>query len=119
MRKRKWVKFLETFVDFFMFKQFPLTTSEMELDYHHQKVDVGVALRVAERRIFADGGGPLCPHKKKNLKILGNYKKISEILGLDREHPAGHPKIYFGTSDRKLQKISSKAFHRKNYFTIS
>ena len=56
--------------------------------------------------------------RKKNLKILGNYKKIPEMLGFDPEHPGGHPKIYFGTGDRKLQKNSCKGFHGKNYFTI-
>ena len=34
------------FADFY---QFPLTTSEMELDYFHQKVDIKVAPRVAEQ----------------------------------------------------------------------
>lgn len=29
--------------------QFSLTTSETELDYHHQRVNVGVASKLAER----------------------------------------------------------------------
>ena len=38
-----------TLVDFLMFQQFLLTTSETELDYYHQKVNVLVPLRVAKR----------------------------------------------------------------------
>ena len=34
---------------FHFLAQFFFTTSEMELNYYHQKVSAGVALRVAER----------------------------------------------------------------------
>ena len=56
------------------------TTSETELDYH-QKVNVQVASRVAER-----------------LKTLGNQeisKKILDMLGFDGEYPAVHPNAKF------------------------
>ena len=56
--------------------QFVFTTSKTELDYHHQKVNVRVTSRVAERL------------KTKNLRKLGNFKKIPEILGFDGEYPA-------------------------------
>ena len=40
------------FVDFFTFlAQFPFTTSESKLDCYHQKVNVRVASRVAERHL--------------------------------------------------------------------
>ena len=83
---------------FHVLAQLLLTTSETKLDYYHPKVDV----RVIERL---------------RLRIYGNYKKIPEMLGFDGEYPGGHPRTNFGTGDTKLQKISSKAFHRKNYFT--
>ena len=34
---------------FYFLAQFVFTTSEMEVDYHHQKVNVRVASRVAKR----------------------------------------------------------------------
>ena len=45
----------------------------MELDYHHQKVNVRVASRVAERL------------KAHDLRKLENFKKIPEMLGFDGE----------------------------------
>ena len=49
----------------------------MELDYYHQKANVRVVSRVAE------------------LQKLGNFKKISEMLGYDGKHPADHPQSKF------------------------
>ena len=69
------------FKDFFIFlAQFVFTASELELNYYHQKVHVRVASRVAERL------------KTRDLTKLGNFKKISEMLGFDGEYPAIHPK---------------------------
>ena len=56
--------------------QFVLITSETELNYYHQKVNVRVASRVAERL------------KTKYLRKLGNFKKIPQMLGFDGEYPA-------------------------------
>ena len=50
---------------------FLFTTRETELLYYHQKVNVWVASQVAEQL------------KTQDLKKLGNFKKISEMLGLD------------------------------------
>ena len=36
------------FVPFHALAQFPFTTSESELDYYHQKVDVKVASQIAK-----------------------------------------------------------------------
>ena len=52
----------------------------MELDYCHQKVNVRVASRVAERL------------KELN---LGNLKKIPEMLGFNGNYPAVHLKAEF------------------------
>ena len=50
--------------------QFFFTTSETEPDYYHQKVNIGVASRVAEQF-----------KKTKDLRKLGNFKKIPEMRG--------------------------------------
>ena len=68
---------------FHFLAQFLFTTSEMELNYYHQKVNVRVAPRVAERL------------KTWNLRKLGNFKKIPEILGFDGKYPAVQPKAKF------------------------
>ena len=39
----------KSLVQFFTLAQFAFTTSQTELDYHHRKVNVRVALRVVER----------------------------------------------------------------------
>ena len=59
------------FVDFLDLAQFSFTTSESELDYYHQKVNVRVASS-CERR-----------------------KKISEKLAIDGKSPASHTKAKF------------------------
>ena len=59
------------------------TTSEMELDYFHKEASVGVAPRVAERL------------KTKDLRKLGDFQKISEMLGFDGEYPAVKRKVKF------------------------
>ena len=48
------------------------------VDYYHQNVCLGVVLRLAERIKTCD------------LKQLGYFKKISELLGFDGEYPAVH-----------------------------
>ena len=50
--------------------QFLITTSEWELDYYHEKVNVKVASQVAK------------PRKTWDLRRLGNFKEISELLGI-------------------------------------
>ena len=64
---------------FHFLAQFVFTTSETELDYYHHRVNV----RVAERL------------KTQELRKLGNFKEIPEILGFDGEYPATHPKAKF------------------------
>ena len=73
---QSWTKHLETF--FNSLAQFVFTTSETEIDYYYQKVNVRVASRVAER-----------------LKKLVNFKKILEMLGFDGEYQSVHPKAKF------------------------
>ena len=58
--------------------QFLFTTSETELEYYHQKINVRVALQVAEQ-----------------LKTLRNFKKNPEMLEFNGENPTGHPKDKF------------------------
>ena len=55
----------------------------MEVGYYHQKVNVRVASRVAERL------------KTWDLRKLGNFKKIPEMLGFDGEFPIVRPKAKF------------------------
>ena len=67
-------RFLHFLAEFFF------TTSETELGYYHQKVNVRDVSRVTERL------------KTSDLRKLGNFKKIHEILGFDGEFPVVHPK---------------------------
>ena len=65
------------------FAQFLFTTSETELNYCHQKVNVRVASQVAERLktqlrwhgIFAAGGAFAPTQEKKNLASLGHVHR--------------------------------------------
>ena len=68
---------------FHFLTQIFFTTSETELDYYHQKVNVRGDSRGAERL------------KTQDLKKLVNFKKIPEILGFDGEYPAVQPKAKF------------------------
>ena len=67
-------------------------------------MNVRVASRVAERL------------KTEDLRKLGNFKEIPEMLGFDGEYTNVHPKAKFNVFGKKLQKISCKTFHRKTYF---
>ena len=59
------------FVDsFHILAQFPFTTSERGLDCYHQKVNIPVSSRVTKR------------NNTEFLKKLGNFKKISAVLGI-------------------------------------
>ena len=62
-----------------IFEQFPFTTSEAEQDNYHQKMNV----RIAEWR------------KTWDLRKFGDFKKITDILGIKGERPAGHLKGKF------------------------
>ena len=68
---------------FYVLAQFLFTTSEMELDYYHQKVRVRVASRVAKRL------------KTYDLKKLENFKKVFAMLGFDDEYLARNTKAKF------------------------
>ena len=72
--------------------QLVFTTSETELDYYHQKVNIRVSSRVVERL------------KTEDLRKLGELKKIPEMLGSDSKHPTALPKA-------KLRRLLAK--HRK------
>ena len=63
---------------FHLLAQFLFTTSETKLDYYHQKINVRVALQVAEQ-----------------LKTLRNFKKNPEMLEVNGENPTGHSKDKF------------------------
>ena len=61
----------KTLVDFFTF--YPSFSSpQVKLDYYYQKVNVRFALQVAEQL-------------KQNLRKLGHFIKIPEMLGCDGE----------------------------------
>ena len=79
-RQQSWTKHLQTFS---LLAQFVHTTSEMELDYHHQKVNVRVASRVSERLMTQE------------IRKLRSFKKITEMFGFNGEYPAVHPKVKF------------------------
>ena len=63
---QSWTKYLQTF-------------SPLYLDYYNQKVNVRVVKRV----------------KTYDLRAFRNLNKIPEMLGIDIEYPAGHPKGKF------------------------
>ena len=63
--------------------KFFFTTSGVELDYYHHRVNVRVSSRVVARI------------KTQDLRKLGKFEKIPEILGFDGEYPAAHPKAKF------------------------
>ena len=87
----------KTFVDFFsLLAQFFFPTSETDLDYYHQNVNVRVASPAAEQLKTWD------PRK------LENYKKILEMLESDGEYPGGHPTIKFGGFAIKITKNQLK-----------
>ena len=86
----------KTFVDFFHFlAQFLITTSKAELDYCQLKLNAQVAEWVAERL------------KTYDLRKLGNFKKILEMLGFDGEYSAVHPKGKFWRFALKNRKESA------------
>lgn len=47
-----------------------------------------------------------------------NRKTFPEMIELDREYPAVHPKGKLDICPRKLQKIGSRIYNRKTYFTL-
>ena len=61
---------------FLVLAQLSFTTSKLDLDYYHLKVNEHVASRIAEQL--------------KNLRKLGNFKKIPENLSIDGKSSAGH-----------------------------
>lgn len=69
----------ETFVDFFMFlAQLLFTTSEMELEHYQPHELPKNCLRILKKEL------------PKNLRKLGAFNKIPEILGFASEYPARH-----------------------------
>ena len=74
INNQSWIKI---FVDFSCLSLFSFTTTESDLDYHHQTMNERVASRVAKR-----------------LK-LGDFKKISEKLGIDDKCTTAKPKTKF------------------------
>ena len=63
--------------------QFLFTTSKTELEYYHQKVNVRVALRAAER------------FKTYYLRKLKNFNKIHKMFVFDGEYTTIHSKAEF------------------------
>ena len=90
----------KTVVGFFTFWQFPFTASEIELNYHHQEVNIWVASGVAKRL--------------GKLTKLGNFKKMSDIFGFDGKYTVSN----FDICARNSPKINYNTFHRKTYFTL-
>ena len=84
---------------FHVLAQFLFYTSEMELDYYHQKVNVRVILRVSKQQ------------------KLGNFKKIPECFDMIVTTQPTTQKPNFDTGAKISQNICCKTFHRKIYFT--
>ena len=54
--------------------------------------------------------------KTKDLRELGNFKKIFKTLGFNDEHPADHPRAKFWhVLIKYCKKISSRTCHSKTY----
>ena len=74
---------------------FPFTTSETMGDYYLQTWYIPVASRVAERP-YSPLSGPHSPHKKKkNLRKLGNIRKVPKfhrMIGMTSQCPVPPPK---------------------------
>ena len=68
---------------FHFLARFLFTTSDTELDYYHNKTSVRVASRVPERL------------KPSDLRKLGNFKKIPQMLEFEGEYTGGYPKANF------------------------
>ena len=66
---------------FHFLPQFFFTTSETELDYYHQKVNVRVASRDIERP------------KTQDLRKIESFRKIPEMVGFDGKYSAVKPKV--------------------------
>lgn len=86
---------------FHILAQFPPTTSESELDYYHQKVNIRVASRFTEQLKTQVSG---------NQEILIKSQKCFET------QPATEM-AHSGSCPKKLRKISCKTSHRKTYVT--
>ena len=52
--------------------------------------------------------------KAQDLKISGNFEKISEMLGFDLEDPAGYPKRKFWRLRQKIAKNQLRNIPQKN-----
>ena len=85
--------------------QFFFTSSEKKVDYYHQKVNVQVVSRVAERittRVF------------RNQEVLRKFSKFLNLIA------SGQPVTKWQTSTfglRNSRKISCKKLHSKIFFT--
>ena len=77
---------------------FVFITSETELDYYQQKVNVRVVLRVAEQL------------KNYSLRKLGSFKKISEMFGFT------HSLFKLIFKATQLQKIPESDIFQKTLF---
>lgn len=76
---------------FYVLAQFPLTISERELEFCHQKLNIQVSFRVTQRVEIED------------LRKLTNFRGISEIF----------EKTTFDSCATKLRKVSCEIFLRK------
>ena len=85
--------------------QFLFTTNKTELDFYHQKLNVRVASRVAERL---------------RLSKLENFKKIPEMFWFDGEYPPKKQILTFVLEDR--EESAAKHFIEKaillNYMNL-
>ena len=87
--------------------QFLFATSETQLNYCHQKVNVRVVSQVTERL------------QTQDLMKLENFKKISEILGCNNEYPPVHPKSTFLRFSVKNRKKSALKHSTENPILFS
>ena len=78
-----------------------------ELDYYHQRVNVQVTSRVAKRL------------KTWDLRKLGSFKKIPEMLGFDGEYSACHAKARFWCFLVKNRKKSPVKHFIENHILLN
>ena len=72
---------------FHLLEQLPFTTSETELDYYQQRVNVRVASQV--------GKWLKAVNLRRILGNLGILRKISKIIDIQCDFPVGHLKYKF------------------------
>ena len=82
---------------FLVLAQFPFTTSQPEVNYYHQNVNIRVAGRL----------------KTEDLRKLENFKKLPKLIEIDDEGTAGYLKTNIDNVLEMFQKLAVKHFIEK------